>query len=136
MTDLIAILYRSEALTKAGSGEDTRILTAAQGRNRSLLVTGFLHRENDVFYQWLEGPAAAVRTVFASIAADPRHRDIRKLSEFTIDERSFPRWSMAYSDGSATSLFDWAAKAGISLHMVQPDRILAFLQYCSQRSLF
>lgn len=133
MSQMIAILYRSDARTAAGSNADQQILSAAQDRNTSLNVTGFLHRENDVFYQWLEGPADAVRQIFSSILKDPRHHHVKKLSEIPLSNRNFHAWPMAYSDESITSLFDWAAKADISLQMVRPDQILSFLLFCAQR---
>lgn len=116
---MIAILYRSEALTVADGEADAQIVSAAQERNMVLNVTGFLHREDNVFYQWLEGPENAVRQIFVSILNDSRHRDIRKLCDIAITHRSFPRWSMAHSDGSTTSLFDWAAEADLSLQKVR-----------------
>lgn len=131
---MIAILYRSDALTAAGGPEDGRILCASQSRNASLDLTGFLHRESDVFYQWLEGPVDAVRQVYGSIIADPRHRNIRTLSEIVLTRRNFASWSMAASDHNQTSLFDWAAGAGVSLHQVRPSQILSFLLDCARRA--
>ncbi|MGN7870851.1 Blue light- and temperature-regulated antirepressor YcgF [Paracoccus haematequi] len=133
MNQMIAILYRSDALTAADSAADDEILSAARERNASRNVTGFLHRESDVFYQWLEGPAEAVREIFASIMNDPRHRNVKQLSEIIITERNFRFWSIAASDESTTSLFDWAAKGGISLHQVRPDQLLSFLLHCARR---
>lgn len=52
---LTAILYRSDALTAEGSATDRQILAEARRRNTAVNVTGFLHRESDVFYQWLKG---------------------------------------------------------------------------------
>ncbi|MDQ1902655.1 BLUF domain-containing protein [Paracoccus sp. WLY502] len=130
---MIAILYRSEAKTAADGNADQQILSAAQVRNTSLNVTGFLYREDDVFYQWLEGPADAVRQIFSSILKDPRHHQVKKLSEIPISNRSFRPWPMAYSDGSIISLFDWAAETDISLQMVRPDQILSFLLFCALR---
>lgn len=130
---LTAILYRSDALTAEGSATDRQILAEARRRNTAVNVTGFLHRESDVFYQWLEGPTAAVRVVFASIANDPRHRNVEKLSEMTITERNFRFWSMGSSETTAMSLFDWAAREGIALHTVRPEQILLFLLHCARR---
>lgn len=134
MTQMIAILYRSEATIPAGSPADRQILAAARARNTAMDVTGFLHRESDVFYQWLEGPAEAVRQIFGSIAQDRRHRDVVKLSERPIAGRNFPSWSMARSETRDTSLFEWAAAAGVSLHAVRPDEILSFLLHSASRA--
>ncbi|MFC3288275.1 BLUF domain-containing protein [Paracoccus aerius] len=130
---MIAILYRSEALTAAHGEADAEIVSVARERNTVLNVTGFLHRENDTFYQWLEGPADAVRRIFASVLKDRRHRNVQKLSEIKIDHRSFPAWSMTYSDGRTTSLFDWAAEAELSLRMARSDQVSSVLQFHSQK---
>lgn len=44
--------------------------------------------------QLLEGPAPLVRSRFAIIAADPRHQQVRLISERSIASRQFPNWHM------------------------------------------
>ena len=46
--------------------------------------------------QVLEGEEASVRRLFAKIEVDVRHRQVTLLFVWPIEERSFPRWSMAY----------------------------------------
>ena len=133
MTSLIAILYRSDALTAPDSAADQQILSEARKRNAAQAVTGFLHRESDVFYQWIEGPATAVRHIFALIAEDPRHGNIEKLGEMAIAERNFSSWAMGASEKTAMSLFDWAAREGISLRTVQLREILSFMLHCARQ---
>ncbi|WP_348671004.1 BLUF domain-containing protein [uncultured Paracoccus sp.] len=132
MEHLLALLYRSNALTHENGREDRKVLEAARNRNALSGVTGFLHRENDVFYQWLEGPAENVRGIYRSISEDLRHRDMHVLDERLVAGRSFAGWSMGYSNQSKASLFDWAAEHGIPLHSPSSDHILEFMLSCSR----
>ena len=51
--------------------------------------------------QALEGPDAAVESVFASIEADPRHTEVEVLHRGPIRERAFEDWSMGFRNVSA-----------------------------------
>lgn len=134
MNPLTAILYRSEALTGEGSPEDRAILDISRRNNAARDITGFLYREDDVFYQWLEGPGQAVADTFAAIRSDPRHTGVRELSRHSISGRNFGMWTMGHTDRHAVSLFDWAAENGIALHAVSPGQILRFLTHCARRA--
>jgi hypothetical protein len=134
MEALIAVLYRSEAMTAEDGDADKAILAEARKHNAACNVTGFLYRESNIFYQWLEGPPAAVIEVFRWVAQDPRHRDVCKLSEITIAERYFPSWTMGYAQNDSVSLFDWAADNDISLRTIHPTEILHFLLYVAGNS--
>lgn len=94
-------------------------------------ITGFLHRENDIYYQWLEGHADTVDDLFAKIMADTRHSDVTVLSRHEIAKRSFPGWSMGYGNTTRFFLFDWAVRHDIPLHPPRPEDILAFMTYCA-----
>ena len=127
-----AILYRSEATTIEGGSEELSILDISRRNNAARDITGFLYREDDVFYQWLEGPAQAVADTFAAIRADPRHKRVEELGRYPISERSFPSWSMGHVDKRTVSLFEWAAHNRIALHSVSPRQILTFLKHCAK----
>lgn len=102
----LAILYRNEALTpKSGSAEQD-ILSTSRRMNDAAGLTGFLHRESEVYYQWLEGPEEEVRATFSRISADRRHGAIEVLDRQSTETRSFPTWSMGYGSSKALSLFD------------------------------
>ena len=63
--------------------------------NRLDDVTGFLISHNGHFLQALEGPDRAVAEIFAKIAGDPRHTDIKVLSDAASEARVFRGWAMA-----------------------------------------
>lgn len=64
--------------------------------NEQRAITGMLLFSGVHFAQVLEGPAPALAALMASIAADPRHREVRVLSRTAVTRRDFTGWSMAY----------------------------------------
>jgi hypothetical protein len=94
---MFRLVYRSRsaipvAERAAGLGE---IFATARRNNRNLDVTGALMISDGAFVQVLEGDEAAVRSLYARISADERHRDVTLLKEESVDGRTFGRWAMA-----------------------------------------
>jgi uncharacterized membrane protein len=133
MAELQALLYRSEALSPESRVKERQFLAMARQDNAQNSITGFLHRENDIYYQWLEGPELDVAALFDKIAKDDRHQNVEVLSRHPILTRNFPSWTMAYASATQCSLFDWAAERGIGLHPPRPEDILAFMRDCADR---
>jgi hypothetical protein len=52
-------------------------------------VTGMLLHKNGDFLQVIEGSSSVIRDMYARIAADRRHTNIRNVSERTISSREF-----------------------------------------------
>jgi hypothetical protein len=91
------LIYRSRSLIPA-AGLDAAlgdILRGARAKNAALGITGALLLYDDWFAQTLEGPEAAVRTLFARIKADSRHSSVQLSEEATVPSRAFSRWAMA-----------------------------------------
>lgn len=95
---LLSLLYVSRSnIDAAGSEAAVADVVDTAHRNNSIRgLTGALIFAGSNFAQILEGPEDAVETMMASIAADPRHRDILIADRSTIATRRFPRWNMAY----------------------------------------
>ncbi|NHF72429.1 BLUF domain-containing protein [Paracoccus xiamenensis] len=110
------ILYRSSGNTEVFDKDCEEILRVARTRNSEAGLTGFLHAEDGVFIQWLEGPEEEIRLVVESIMNDPRHRDITVYSEGGIDVRKFPNWTMGFSSGRQAPLFEWLTEQGAPSH--------------------
>ena len=70
------------------------ILKSGQQRNKKLGVGGVLFLRGNTFFQTIEGPCDAVRSVFQSIQADDRHNSLYVLFDEPIEERRFSDWSM------------------------------------------
>ncbi len=100
---LVQLIYASVQAKSIGLQDARAIVAAAKRRNEPENITGLLVFANGFFLQPLEGGAAAVTATFARITQDPRHRDLRLLGVRTSDQRSFPRWSMRFVDGSGVT---------------------------------
>lgn len=133
--DLTAILYRSEAMIAQGSADESRMLADAARCNESLGITGFIHRESGVYYQWIEGPSGDVDRLYARIQADPRHRGVETLRSGPVIERHFSRWAMGRLDGEHRQIFDWAVQQGVPMRALQARHFLEFLRDCSVEAL-
>lgn len=73
-------------------------------RNVERGITGAIVHDRGRFLQVMEGESAAIDTLVAALARDPRHRDMTKLVRAPIRERTFAGWSMAvYDTGADTS---------------------------------
>ena len=113
---LAHLLYRSSGRIESFQTDCDDIIAIARQRNHALGLTGFLHAEDGVFLQWLEGPEDALNAVADSILADPRHRDITVFGQGPIELRQFPNWDMGYSKGEDAPLFEWLAEQDINSH--------------------
>jgi len=93
---MLSIVYLSSESYRYTDGDLATSLIHWRANNRRLGITGvLLYREGRIL-QLLEGPKDAVRAMFAEIERDPRHKQVKKLSEEMITEREFPDWSMGY----------------------------------------
>lgn len=114
LTGLAHFLYRSTAVERMTSQDLETILQVARERNAAAQVTGCLHHEDGLFFQWLEGPADSLRPIIESILRDTRHRDVTVLNEGPLDRRRFQDWRMRFSDRDQASLLDWFATSNAS----------------------
>ena len=125
MTDLFTLLYRSRAVRVLDANDLLRLLMISLRNNARDGITGVLlygpteplpGAEADLmmlssdipfegpgaFVQWLEGPEAAVRSLyFDRIAHDTRHTDLALLETGTSTHRLFPHWAMALEPSRA-----------------------------------
>ena len=108
------VLYRSTARAGLDGSAMQDILRTARHRNQSLGLTGCLHHEDGLFFQWLEGPADGLQKVVASLMDDDRHSDFEILDQGALDHRRFQDWRMRFSDRDRASLMDWFARSDSS----------------------
>lgn len=97
-------IYKSRALIARDSEEHDRILSACRRRNGRDDISGFLHREEDIFIQYLEGPPDKIASTLARIKSDPRHRDVEVLDTGDLKKRHLPDWQMGFVDGDQLSV--------------------------------
>jgi hypothetical protein len=90
--------YASMAVTAFDSAALQELLITSRGNNLQLGITGMLLYRDGEFMQVLEGEQAAVQTLYARIARDPRHHRTTTILEGPTDARHFPDWSMGFRD--------------------------------------
>lgn len=92
---LDTFVYCSRAAEGVDDMEVDRIIEWSQCRNVERGITGVLVFGSGVFFQWIEGPPAAVEKLIASLHGDPRHYDIVPLDRSVEKrERLYPNWEM------------------------------------------
>lgn len=91
---IASLTYKSIATAAPGESDIDALVTQARARNRALGVTGMLLFENGAFLQTIEGPPAAVDTLWASIQRDGRHKHIEVLSQHMVAARLFSDWGL------------------------------------------
>lgn len=101
---LIHCIYASAATASCTEATIAGIVRQSQARNLRRGITGMLVYSEGSFFQVLEGEAADVDALFATIAGDPRHTGITLIIREPIARRAFARWSMASATVSATDL--------------------------------
>ena len=88
------LIYSSTANINLTEAELQRLLYHWRTNNADLGITGLLLYSEGHILQVLEGDADLVHRLYASIAADPRHRSVVKLADGPVPTRAFAGWSM------------------------------------------
>jgi hypothetical protein len=91
------LIYASCADSKMSDAELRAILERARTVNSQLDITGILLHTEGSYFQVLEGDAAAIDSLFAKIAQDPRHTNVVSIVQEPIARRSFADWSMGFA---------------------------------------
>jgi hypothetical protein len=127
------LFYRSRQRLPAAADLDVevrRIIAASIRRNRSIGLTGLLLTVQGHFIQALEGDLDAVRATYARISLDPRHHDLRIISQGPAMQRLFGEWNMcaralAPSDQAILDVLD--SKGGFNAEALTADSVQRLL---------
>lgn len=93
-----SIAYFSTA-TAAMTEDDFAFLEQECAEHDSQVgITGMLLHKNGDFLQVIEGSNSVIRDMYARISADPRHTNIRKISDRTIPNREFDGDTMGFKN--------------------------------------
>lgn len=92
--DEIQLIYVSERCAGTDDAAINKIKQRAEHNNHRRNITGALLYTDSYFLQYLEGEAAVVDALYASICRDPRHTNVRLLLRKPITQRDFSRWSL------------------------------------------
>ena len=122
-------MYLSESVTPPRSVDDALIYLQACNRNPAHEITGYLHREQRHYAQYIEGPPWALRQLHGKILNDGRHRGVQTLTFGTASDRRFAGWDMAFSTAEMVSFKLFQRRLGRTeeLHHASPSDILAFM---------
>lgn len=90
------ISYVSEQSHSLSQTDIEQLLRKSRTANTSKGITGILIYFEGVFTQFLEGPERQIDALYGKIAADKRHKQLRKLFSGSSDDRFYGDWSMAY----------------------------------------
>ncbi len=91
------LIYQSQASEDFGTLHLFKLLTEARQRNQRLNITGHLLYMGGQFTQCIEGSSASIDALWESLLRDVRHHDVELLARYSITERRFPEWTMAFS---------------------------------------
>ena len=114
--DLYYYVYRSAATDGLDWPQVEAIVRRSKHRNEVFGLTGCLHHEDGLFFQWLEGPRYQLDQIVEKIRRDPRHTDITDLTYGPLSRRRFSGWTMRSTKGSEASLTQWLTDSDVSTH--------------------
>lgn len=100
------IIYLSRAVHPFSDEELQELLLQARQDNSSRNITGALVYGNEQFAQIIEGEATVIAALYERLLQDPRHTQLVKFADKTIEHRSFADWSMAFHPVSAGQMQD------------------------------
>jgi hypothetical protein len=78
--------------------ELAELLRQSRAKNANLGITGLLLYKDADFMQVLEGTEDRVTELFETIQRDPRHDNVIRILEQSIEERVFGEWEMGFRD--------------------------------------
>ena len=91
--DLKRVIYVSEK-TDSSDVSLAQIIDSSTKNNPETGVIGCLLSGSNSFLQLLEGPRQRIDSLYVTINADSRHKNVVMLTDEGIDERLFASWSM------------------------------------------
>ncbi|MFO7757186.1 MAG: BLUF domain-containing protein [Roseovarius sp.] len=110
------LIYESTALVAPGSTACRDIVTVSQRNNARLGLTGFLHAEDGLFIQYLEGPSRPLWALYWRLHLDCRHEDLVLLGHGKLRKPRFKDWRLGYSEVNVGSFADFIEEVSV----VQP----------------
>jgi len=91
------IVYVSTAVKLMHENQLFDILHNARQHNAALNISGVLLYSEGTFIQVLEGRDSVIDALYSRIEADQRHKNVVKLIDEPIAEKSFSQWLMGFT---------------------------------------
>jgi len=98
------LVYVSLAVHEMSSHELTALLDESRTFNASHGITGLLIYRSQEFMQLIEGEQNEVLCLFGRIERDPRHRQVDRLWDGPISQRSCTGWAMGFAEPDEPTL--------------------------------
>jgi len=84
-------------------------------------LTGFLHAEEGLFIQYLEGASEPLWTLYERLFLDVRHENLLLLGHGEVTKPRFEDWSLGYSDINVSSFADFLDEVSFMKRSRQPS---------------
>jgi hypothetical protein len=125
MDEMKRLIYASQATQDMDPDELVELLADARARNEGAGLSGMLLYCGQSFLQMLEGEPEALEATYTRIAADPRHKNLRLLSDTDVPTRLFPDWTMGFEHVDDEDLAEELDGYTPALHypLVNPDLV-------------
>ncbi len=104
MSQLVHCIYSSVQTRVLQPAEIDTLIEQSKESNRLHNITGILLHAGATFFQVLEGPPEAIKALYASILADPRHKDVTQIIYEPIARRYFGEITMTLATLSRRDL--------------------------------
>ena len=91
------IVYVSTAVKLMHENQLFDILHNSRQHNAALNISGVLLYSEGTFIQVLEGKDGIIDALYLRIQADQRHKNVIKLIDEPITEKSFAQWLMGFA---------------------------------------
>lgn len=130
------LMYASRLTVPMGFEALNSLLQVSQHNNEHAQITGFLHIENEIALQYLEGPADQLHQTVDRIRKDDRHTEFSILAEGTLQRRHFDNWKMALVENTTLSLFDLMGTQTRAIRDVAKAHPLDLISFLSANASF
>lgn len=126
------VIYVSDAVGAAGTSllAIAEILGVSERNNRRDHLTGVLLGHNGRFLQAIEGARTDVDRLMDRLRRDPRHVNLRLLSDQPIISRLFGHWAMGHATATPAML---ALLNDEDLSAISPAKAEAVLAAAAER---
>jgi hypothetical protein len=125
------LIYVSEVSDDISYSDAQDILNRSYSNNMRKDVKGVLVYRDHHFIQCLEGRVEVVDALYARIAQDIRHKNVKVIGEKLLDERYYDSWNMANASRNAVvdEIFQkHSVGFGSSLYKAQFENMYALLK--------
>lgn len=125
-----SIVFFSTAVEPMSEGDLAALGQECAENDSHVGITGMLLHKNGDFLQVIEGRRAVVNDMYARILADPRHKNIHKISDRIIPRREFHGQAVGFQNLDALPAgAPYLSPFSCEAFEADPDLAMLILQY-------